>query len=95
MARTTRSEKVAEAAKEAIQPAESASSKRAADGVKTVGDFSELMSTMMADVLSGALSPAIANSVCRAGQNLLKAAEMQHKYGNRPKPVTNSLSLVG
>ena len=50
-------------------------------GVTTGQDFARLMSTLMTDLISGAVTPQIGNAVCNAGGKLLKVVEMQHKYG--------------
>lgn len=41
---------------------------------------------LIADLLSGAVSPKVANPVCRAGHMVLRAAEMEHKH-NMGRPV--------
>lgn len=50
-------------------------------GIRTGTDFANLMSALMSDLIEGRVSPQIGNAVCNAGGRLLKAVEMQHKYG--------------
>lgn len=59
------------------------SRKIASDGIKTSRDFAKVMSTLMGDLLSGAVEPRVANAVCNAGGKLLRMVELQHKYGKR------------
>lgn len=40
-----------------------------------------MMSALMSDVLLGDVTPQVANAAINAGGKLLKAAEMQLKYG--------------
>ena len=41
----------------------------------------------MSDLIEGRISPAIGNATCNAGGKLLKAVELQYKYG---KPAAGS-----
>ena len=52
-------------------------------GIKTSHDFAATMSALMTDVITGAVTPQIANAVCNAGGKLLKVVEMQHRWGRR------------
>jgi hypothetical protein len=52
-------------------------------GVRTSQDFAAGMSALMSDVISGAVTPQIANAVCNAGGKMLKVVEMQHRWGRR------------
>lgn len=54
-------------------------------GIRTGSDFANFMSALMSDLISGAVAPNIGNAACNAGGKLLKAVEMQHKYGT-PDP---------
>ena len=49
-------------------------------GVKTSGQFAELMSALMGDIAMGRIGPSHANALCNAGGKLLKIVEMQHRY---------------
>jgi hypothetical protein len=51
-------------------------------GIRSANDFTLLMSALFADVLEGTVTTDVANSMSRIGNNLLKAVEMQHKYGS-------------
>ena len=61
-------------------------------GVHTGDDFANLMSALMSDVLAGSITPMVANATVNAGGKLLKAVELQYKYGS-PK-ATEPLVLV-
>lgn len=50
-------------------------------GIGTTQDFLNLMAAIATDVLSARITPQMANSVTNAGGKMLKAAEMQMKYG--------------
>lgn len=53
----------------------------AASGVRTSREFARLMSALMSDVIEGAVTPATANAAVNAGGKLLKAVELQLRYG--------------
>ena len=59
----------------------------AREGVKTANDFARLMSALMGDLIEGSLSAQVGNATCKAGSNLLKVVELQHKYGSVGAPV--------
>ena len=50
-------------------------------GIKTGTDFANLMSSLMSDLIRGDVTPQVGNSVCNAGDKLLKIVSMQHRYG--------------
>ena len=50
-------------------------------GIKTGIDFANLMSSLMSDLIRGDITPQVGNSVCNAGDKLLKIVSMQHRYG--------------
>lgn len=56
-----------------------------ARGISTGNDFAEYMSAVMSDLVEGNITPQIANAACNAGGKLLKAVELQFKYG---RPTT-------
>jgi hypothetical protein len=60
-------------------------------GVRDIADFSEMMSAMMSDVVMGSISPQVANAAINAGGKLLKAAEMQLKYGEQKRQTSMAL----
>lgn len=72
------------------QPARSAAI--AEQGISTGQQFASLMSALMTDLVTGAVTPEIGNATCNAGGKLLKIVEMQHKYG---KGSGGTLKLVG
>lgn len=53
----------------------------ASAGVKTAGDFANLMSALMSDLIEGKLTPAVGNAACNAAGKLLKIVEMNQRYG--------------
>lgn len=53
----------------------------ASQGIETAQDFSNVMSALMSDILSGKITPGVGNAAVNAGGKLLKAAELQAKYG--------------
>lgn len=57
----------------------------AAAGIKTASNFVNLMESLMDDLISGRISPNVGNAVVRAGANMLKAVELQHRYGSTVK----------
>ena len=62
-------------------------------GVMDSGDFCNLMSALMGDVLTDRVEPKVANAAINAGSKLLKMVEMQQKYGVQKKE--QSLRLAG
>lgn len=64
-------------------------------GIKTSGDFANVMSALMSDLASGHVTPQIGNAMCNAGGKLLKVVEMQAKYGTDGKGQQKVLRLTG
>lgn len=50
-------------------------------GVRSISDFTALMSAIMSDVVEGNITPMVSNATCNAGGKMLKAVEIQQKYG--------------
>lgn len=50
-------------------------------GIHTGTDFALLMSSLMSDLIRGDITPQVGNSVCNAGDKLLKVVSMQNRYG--------------
>jgi hypothetical protein len=67
----------------------------AGKGISTGVEFCELMSALMSDVIEGSLSPGVANAAVNAGGKLLKAVELQIKFGAPGKDGRRVLNLVG
>lgn len=67
--------------KKAAVKVEPESLRIASKGIRTAHDFSNFMSALMGDLISGRVTPNVGNATCNAGGKLLKAAEMQVKYG--------------
>jgi hypothetical protein len=54
------------------------------------------MSALMSDLIEGNVAPQVGNAACNAGGKMLKAVEMQYKYGTTDKegtPKTLVLSI--
>lgn len=62
-------------------------------GIVTAQDFAGAMSAMMSDIVTGRIDPQVANAVCNAGGKLLKAVEMQYKFGTKGDSTSNRKSL--
>jgi len=64
-------------------------------GIHTSQDFSQLMSSLMSDIIEGRVTPAIGNATVNAGGKLLKMVEMQLKYGTqKPGDSVKMIELV-
>ena len=63
-------------------------------GINTAQDFSNIMSSLMTDLIAGRLTPQVGNAVCNAGGKMLKAVEMQLKYGSPSKDVPGRKVLL-
>jgi hypothetical protein len=50
-------------------------------GIATCGALAKGMSLLMADLLSERVSTSVANSVCNSAGKMLKAVEMQQRFG--------------
>lgn len=66
----------------------------AEQGINTAQDFSNVMSAIMTDLVAGRLAPNVANAMCNAGGKMLKAVEMQMKYGVASQDVPGRKVLV-
>lgn len=65
-------------------------------GITTGFQYNSLMSAMMSDLIEGSIAPQIGNAVCNAGGKLLKAVELQLKYGKQQSDGSSPLlQLVG
>lgn len=49
-------------------------------GVGSSEDFRNLMTALMGDVITGAVSPDVTNAACNAGGKLLKMVELEYKF---------------
>lgn len=58
----------------------------AAVGITTGNEFTAMMSALISDLIEGRITPATGNACCNAGGKLLKAVELQFKYG-MPSPT--------
>ena len=50
-------------------------------GIATCGQLAKGMSLLMSDLLTERVSTSVANSVCNSAGKMLKAVEMQQRYG--------------
>jgi hypothetical protein len=55
----------------------------AAKGITTGGDFANLMSALMSDVIGGLVTPGVANAAINAGGKLLKVVELTIRFGHQ------------
>lgn len=62
-------------------------------GIKTSHDFSNLMSSLMSDLIDGRIAPNVGNATVNAGGKLLKMVEMQFKYGKNSAGQENGKVL--
>jgi hypothetical protein len=62
--------------------------------IKTGGDFANMMSALMTDLIEGRVTPQIGNATCNAGGKLLKVIEMTHKYGVRVANARNKTLVL-
>ena len=63
-------------------------------GVKTAHQLCGAMSLLMGDVIARRLAPNVSNAVCNAAGKMLKAAEMQQKYGTNARKGKRELLLA-
>ena len=59
----------------------------AARGITNEHQFASLMSAMMSDAISSALTPGVINATCNAAGKLLKITELRLKYGRKLKLI--------
>lgn len=64
-------------------------------GIANCGQLAKGMSLLMADLLSERVSTSIANSVCNSAGKMLKAVEMQQRFGKTVQGgETKELELI-
>lgn len=65
-------------------------------GIQSCGQLAKGMSLLMADVLAERVSTSVANAVCNGAGKMLKAVEMQQRYGKTKEGTTDKeLRLIG
>ena len=65
-------------------------------GIASCGDLARGMSLLMADVLAERVSTSMANAVCNGAGKMLKAVEMQQRYGKTKAGGSDKeLKLIG
>lgn len=50
-------------------------------GIHTGAEFASVMSALLTDTIAGRIDPQVSNAVCNISGKLLKAVELQYKYG--------------
>lgn len=80
-------------AAESLEGKQCASYQIASKGINTSKDFANLMCGLMSDVISGNMTPAVANAAVNAGGKLLKVVELENKYGTHGALGGKSLQL--
>jgi hypothetical protein len=63
-------------------------------GITKCGDLSKGMSLLMADLLTERVSTSVANAVCNSAGKMLKAVEMQQRYGKTGSGGGKELGLL-
>ena len=63
-------------------------------GMHTTADVAAVMAAVVQDVLMGNISPEVAFSASNATGKLLKAVEMEYRFGSRPDSMRKALQLV-
>lgn len=63
-------------------------------GISTARDFVKLMGALMADVVTGRITPQVGQAAVNAGGKLLKVVELQHKFGKSTSQNGKSLNLL-
>jgi hypothetical protein len=66
----------------------------AANNIKTAADFARFMASLMAALVSGDIDHKTADSICKTANTLLKAVEMQAKFGNTNRAGQKILALT-
>jgi len=64
-------------------------------GISNCSQLSKGMSLLMADLLTERISTSVANSVCNSAGKMLKAVEMQQRYGKTGVGGEKELPLIG
>ena len=64
-------------------------------GIQTCGQLASAMSVLMADLISERIGTSVGNAVCNAGSKMLKAVEMQQRFGiSQPESGRKELRLI-
>lgn len=63
-------------------------------GIATCGQLAKGMSLLMADLLTERVATSVANSVCNSAGKMLKAVEMQQRYGKTVGSGEKELRLL-
>jgi hypothetical protein len=63
------------------------------NGIETTNDLGKFMSALISDIMTSRVSPQMANAAVNAGGRMLKAYEMQFKYGQAANEAANTKQL--
>lgn len=77
-----------------ILSTKSRSSQVAGRGIKSTQDFMNLMEATIQDLAEERISPQRANAMTNAGGKMLKAAEMQERWGRRNEHGVRAFPLA-
>lgn len=78
------------------QRAESRSLALTKSEIRTVRDYGQLMLALVTDVIQGNVTPQVLNAAVNAGRQVVKAVELQVKYGGNstpPKKIESKQSI--
>lgn len=64
------------------------------DGIQTCSQLAGAMSVLMADLISERIGTSVGNAVCNAGAKMLKAVEMQQRFGVTQSTGRKELRLI-
>lgn len=65
------------------------------DRIISTRDFASFMSALVGDIVSGRIDPNVANAACKAGGQLLRVVEIEHKYRRRAEvPVQDDRAFL-
>jgi hypothetical protein len=65
------------------------------ESIDTGKELCRVLTAVIHDTISGTVTSSIANAVCNAAGKILKAVELQQKYGSQQSDGTKILKLIG
>lgn len=66
----------------------------AEEGIKTASQFVGFMSALMADIVTGRVTPQMANATANVSSKMLKGVELNHRHRQMSKEADRSLNLL-